>query len=603
MQRQKCYMLRSFLLTGTLMFVAATLPVSGQNSLCTQDAYNSFNGLTGTHAKTLSCTANDVRVSKVVGVSIINPDGTATAGAKCVSGTTFSFIADFTIQTTANASRSNIGIFFGTGASNLTDDQALTGTCSDSILTPQYTPSGKSYSLGDPTYEELDTNGEKAPTACGDTSSTDGNGTGQQMAELEVDNVSCPLTALDPCPDPTISGTCMALPECTSWYQPTANVPVCNSPTHSWVDAAVPGTTSKCNCTTLYIPIQLIQPSASVGKTCTTGPTNAAKTNCDLGAEGGSEVYQVTITNTTPANEGGIIIDEICDNQYGSIYDDGIAPNRCPAGNLGHSFVTGTTCGSGTVGDIANGSSASCTFTVSHGENLSVTDEITTIVGHSDLATNQTFSIGPSNTVTVTSSDAPTTAKTTEGLAPGPIQACLTVRYNVTVANTSAADEGITLSSVASPYTSALTDSHYGDITLTHGSASQDGSVVGTTCGVAGGSFGSGTLNGVSAVDCKGGSVSPCNGGAFPQTLAPGTGGTPTSNGGSYTCQFDGVICGTPGPIPNSGANVGSICSEGVQVSNTTVSPNLTGDDPSPNADTITVSTNPFTATVCLNQQ
>jgi hypothetical protein len=215
MHRQKCCDLCTFLLMGMLMLVAAALPAFGQNSLCTQDAYNSYNGLTGSHAKTLSCTANDVRVSKVVGVSIINPDGTATAGAKCISGTTFSFIADFTIQTTSNATRSNIGIFFGTGKDNITNDQALTGTCSDSILTPTYTPSGKSFQLGDPTYEELDTNGEKAPTACGDTSSTDANGTGVQMAELEVDNVSCPLTALDPCPDPTISGTCMALPECT----------------------------------------------------------------------------------------------------------------------------------------------------------------------------------------------------------------------------------------------------------------------------------------------------------------------------------------------------------------------------------------------------
>lgn len=604
MKLQKCYVSRAFLLAGTLMVVGAALPAFGQNNLCTQDAYNSYNGLTGTHAKTLSCTANDVRVSAVTGVSVINPDGTVTAGGKCISGTNFSFIADFTIQTTSNATRSNIGIFFGTGSSNLTNDQALTGTCSDSILTPVYTPAGKSYQLGDPTYEELDTNGEtQAGTACGDTSSTDANGTGTQMAELEVDNVACPLTALDPCPDPTITGTCMALPECTSWWQPTANIPICNSTTHAWVPVAVPGTTSKCNCTTLYIPIQLVQPSATVSKTCTTGPTNAAKTNCDLGAEGGSEVYQVTITNTTPANEGGIIIDQICDNRYGTIYDDGVPANRCPAGTIDTTTYTKTTtCGAGTPGDIPNQGSGSCTFTVTHGENLSVTDQVT-VAGHSDLTASQTFNPPASNTVTVTSSDAPTTAATSLGLAPGPINACVTLRYNVTVANTSSADESVTLNSSGTlgqaGYVPALNASSFGDITNTHGDSHTAGSVTGTTCGVDGGVAGQGTLSGVTAIDCKGGTVTPCNGGAFAQTLAPGTGTPPTGNGGSYTCQFDGVICGTPGPIPPA---TGATCAEGLQVQNTTVTPNLTGDDPAPNADTITTTATPFSAVVCLAQ-
>jgi hypothetical protein len=587
---KKCYATPAFLFSGMLMLLVGALPASGQNSLCTQDAYNSYNGLTGTHAKTLSCTANDVSVSKVTGVAVINPDGTVTPGGKCISGTSFSFIANFTIQTTSNATRSNIGIFFGTGASNLTNDQALTGTCSDSILTPTYSPAGKSYVLGDPTYEELDTNGETSPTACGDTSSTDGNGTGQQQAELEVDNVSCPLTALDPCPDPTISGTCMALPECTSWWQPTANIPLCNSPTHAWVNVAVPGTTSKCNCTTLYIPIQLVQPSATVAKTCTTGTANAAKTNCDLGAEGGNETYQVTITNTTPANEGGIIIDQICDNRYGTIYDDGVPANRCPAGTISNAPDGGTSCNASTPGDIPNGGSGSCTFTVSHGENLSVTDQVT-VAGHSDLTASQTFNPPASNTVTVTSSDAPTTAKTDLGLAPGPVNACVTLRYNVTVTNTSAADEDVTLNQVgtlgAPGYTPALLDSYFGDITTTNGDSHTAGSVTGTTCGVDTAASGLGTLSASSGA------------GKFPQVLAHGSGTPPTGNGGSYTCQFDGVICGTPGPIPPA---TGATCSEGLQVQNTTVTPNLTGDDPAPNADTITVTANPFSAVVCLNQ-
>lgn len=577
--------LRAFLFPGTLILLAAALPAHGQNNLCIQDAYNSFNGLTA-HPKTLSCTANDVSVSKVTGVNVIDPiTHIATSGGKCVSGTTFSFVADFTIQTTSSKTRSNIGLFFGTGAS------ALTGTCSNAILTPTYNASGvfqangvTPFVLGDPTYEELDgpINGETSPTACGDSSSNDGGGTGQQTAELEIDNVSCPVTALDPCPDPTISGTCMALPECTGWYQPANGMPLCDSPSHAWVPAAVPGTTSKCNCTTLYIPIQLVQPSATVAKTCTTDPTNTAHTTCDLGAEGGNETYQVTITNTTPADEGGIIVDQICDNRYGTIYDDGVAASRCPNGTISSAPDGGTTCNANVPGDIGNGQSGSCTFTVSHHENLSVTDQAT-IAGHSDISSGQTFTPPASNTVTVTSEDAPTTASTTKGLAPGPIQACLTLRYNVTVTNTNGADEGIVLNQVgtlgAPGYSPALNDSYFGDITTTHGSSQTAGSVTGTTCGVATTASGQGTLSSLSGA------------GSFPQTLGPGS-GTPPTGGGSYTCQFDGVICGAPSStaVANCSAGLTNV---------DTVTANLTGDDP---GDTINETAHQFTANVCLVQ-
>jgi hypothetical protein len=577
---------RAFLCTGMLMLLAAAVPVFGQSTLCTQDAYNSYNGLTA-HPKTLSCTANDVQLSAVTGVSIINSDGTITSGGKCVSGTPFSFIADFTIKTTSSSARSNIGIYFGTGAGNITNDQALTGTCSDSILTPTYgkTTTGANptnYTLGDPNYEELDTNGETSPNGCGDTSSTDNNPplpVGEQTAELEVDNVSCPLTA-SPCPnDP--STTCMALPECTTWYQPTANIPLCSSTDHNWVPAAVAGTTSKCNCTTLYIPIQLIQPSATVAKSCnTTLTTGTGKTDCDAGPEGSPVTYHVTISNTTPANEGGLVVDQICDNRYGSIYDDGVVTTACPTGTIGHSYVTGTTCGSGTVGDIANGSSGSCDFTVGHGENLSVTDTVS-IMGHSDIATTTTFS-GSSNTVTAHSSDAPSSASTTKGLATGPINACVTLRYNVTVANTGAEDETLTLNQVGTygqaGYATALNDSYFGDITQDHGTGGA-GSVTGTTCGVAG-SAGQGTLSG-----------SP-GAGAFPKTLAAGTGTPPTSDGGSYTCQFDGVICGAPS------STAVADCAEGL-TNLDTVTANLTADEA---ADTITQNSHQFTANVCLVQ-
>lgn len=582
------YGLRVSLLAGIFMLAVATTQAFGQT--CIQDAYNSFNGLTA-HPKTLSCTANDVRVSKVTGVSVIDTTThTIIPGNKCISGTTFSFIADFTIQTTANATRSNIGIFFGTGSANIANNQALTGQCSNAILTPQYQPYG-TYTLGDANYEELDTNGETAPNACGDTSSADnfGLGLGVQDAELEVDNVYCPLTALDPCPDPTITGTCMALPECTGWYQPTANVPICNSTTHQWVSAAVPGTTSKCNCTTLYIPVQLVRPSISVAKSCNTALTTGVdKISCDAGPEGSEVTYHVKINNTTPASEGGIVVDQICDDRYGSIYDDGVITTACPAGTLAGLFTFGTSlnpCNAATLGDIANGGSATCDFVVSHGENLDVTDHVT-VRGHSDVSTDRFFEPKDSNDVTVTSSDAPSTATTAKGLDPGPQYACVTLRYNVTVTNTSGYDEVLTLNQVSSPtYTPALHDSYFGDITYNRTLAPKGsnvaGSVTGTTCGVDTTADGLGTLS-----DQKGG-------GTFPKTLAV--------SGGSYTCKFDGVVCGTPGPIPSGEPNPGSICTLGLSNVDT-VTATLTDDESDPNV-TITQDAQQFTANVCLKQQ
>jgi len=160
----------------------------------------------------------------------------------------------------------------------------------------------------------------------------------------------------------------------------------------------------------------------------------------------------------------------------------------------------------------------------------------------------------------------------------------------VTVANTSSADEDITLSQVGTSgsqgYVTALHDSYFGDVTQTHGDPASTGSVTGSTCGVAVGSLGLGSLQDTVA--------SATNGRTFPQLLAHGTGATPTTDGGKYQCQFDGVLCGKPAPFTN--------CSFGLSNPDT-VSAHLTGDDASPNADTITETDNQFTANVCLVQQ
>jgi hypothetical protein len=76
----------------------------------------------------------------------------------------------------------------------------------------------------------------------------------------------------------------------------------------------------------------------------------------------------------------------------------------------------------------------------------------------------------------------------------------------------------------------ALNDAPFLDLTklTVGGGPGVNNSIVGTTCGVATGSIGLGTLSGVTA--------SATNGGALPYSLAV--------SGTDYQCQFDGVVCG-----------------------------------------------------------
>jgi hypothetical protein len=339
----------------------------------------------------------------------------------------------------------------------------------------------------------------------------------------------------------------------------------------------------------VYVPIQPITPSVTVNKRCTLNNTDA--TSCALGAEGGTAHYKVNISNSTPSGQGGVILDQICDDQYGTIYRDTKAPSTlatCTAGAQTGVTASNFACSisTNTNGEYDITSSASCTWTVPHGENLSVTDQAT-VYTQSDTAANTPATPQTTNTVTVTSSDAPTTVKTNLGLEPGPQAACVTVRFDVTARNTSSADETVTLNSSGtagtSGYIPALLDKTFGDITTTHGTAAAGGSVVGTTCGAAT-AAGLGTL-----------STSP-GAGTFPKTLNYGTGTPPTTDGGTYSCMFDGVVCGTP-----NGTNVAN-CAEGL-TAQAQVTPNVTGDEVSPApADSITVTATAFNANICLVQ-
>lgn len=556
-----------------------------------------------------SCSANDVSIAAVQASSVNVFQGGFVGTNKCIAGGSFSFTADFEIKTTSNKARSNIGIFFGTGQNN-----ALSGTCTDNIIAPPHscayvngTATATCGSIGTPTgYEELDgkTNGEvtnASAAGCGDTSSTDSTttfGASTQAVVLEVDNATCPS-----------SGSSLALPFCTSWYQPTSTMPVCESPApnYPWQPQAIAGTSSKCTCGVISIPVQPITPSIGVAKSCNTTLTTAAnQTTCDAGPEGSTVTYTVAITNSTPSGQGGIVVDQICDDQYGTVYDDGTTGKSCPAGKIG-SIISGSASSCASLGTITT--SASCTFQAAQGEIATVKD-IVSVSGHSSLLASATFGPTTSNQVTVNSQDNPTTVTTSLAYAPPATSACVTVRYTVTVANTSITDETATLTQVGTPntagYVSALQDARYGDITQDHGTAGTDGSVVGTTCGVAAGAVGQGTLAGVTAAytagDCVGGNAQAtlgnCNGGAFPQTLNYGT-GSPVTNGGLYMCQFDGVVCGSL----TSGAVSG--CGAGMSKSDLGVTPNITLDNGETAGTGVTYNAtiSPFTTNICVSEQ
>jgi hypothetical protein len=572
-------------------------------------AFAQGNNCLGDVGPAKSCSANDVRIANVIASSVNVFQGGFPGTNKCLAGSRFSFTADFEILTTSNKARSNIGIFMGTGQNN-----ALHGTCTDSIIAPphpcafipdpahpgSFISTATCGSIGSPTgYEELDQaiNGETGNVngfaGCGDTSSTDnttgatGFGAGTQSVVFEVDGVTCPL-----------SGDNLPLPFCTSWYQPTSTMPVCESPApnYPWQPQAIAGTSSKCDCGIINVPVQPVQPSITVAKGCdiVSGDTtpHSSCTYVSPNQEGGTVTYTVTISNTTPTNEGGVIIDQICDDQYGQIYP---STGTCAAGKTGGTVTFGG-CTPGF--DIPNGNggtapTATCTFTVSHGENLTVTDTAS-VTGHSDLQGGVKFGPNFSSPVTVTSTDFPTTATTSKGIH-APHSACITVTYVATVNNTSSPDESITLKPTgtagAPGYVSALNDpSFFGDITVDHGTAALGGSVTGTTCGVAAGQPGKDTLSGYTVVESNplSGTLTSTQapGGAFPETIAAN---------GSYSCYFDGVICGTATSV--------SGCSALISQQNQGVVANLFGDDAAPNADTIGQTDNSFTANICLVPQ
>lgn len=486
-------------------------PLAGGGT-CLKDVYK----------KNLQCTANDVRVAYADNVRKL--DGTPLG--TCNQGETFSFIADFHIVTTATQ-RENIGLYFQTAGGS----SALTGTCSDNIISPLHYPglndtnnnscggAGQVPCLGSADYHEFDTSllGDN----CGDTTSADGS----QIVTVEVDNALC---------TPGANGF-VALPDCTSWQQPGGALLCESTPPNSgwpWVPAAIPGAPSKCHCdNSLTVPVQVQSPGFTVSKKCSTDGGSTYTTACSIDDPGGTVNYEIVITNDS--NFGTVSVNRICDNAYGTIATSADQPD-CPTGITGIDG-TATPVSCSLPQSIAFGGSYTCTFTANATEQYyypSVSDVATAYGLGADGKTG--FS-KDSNSVTVNFNEAATTATTAKSVV-STQAGCVTVRYGVSISNTSStgADESLTLQQSApgaTPPIIALSDSSYGDVTVVHGN------VLGTTCGVAVSTYGLGSM----AQGQPGALVSSA--GTLPATINPGS---------SYSCQFDAQFCGQLGSVDTS---------------------------------------------------
>jgi len=503
---------------------------------CLQDEFN-FEGGT----QNLNCNANDVKIAFAKNAR----DAKGNPIPQCVLGSTFSFIADFTVVTTATA-RENIGLYMATAG----QVSALTGTCTDNIISPLHDPGafgvtncsntvGTTQCLGTSSYEELDpqtdTKGNATPDNCGDISTAENN----QVITVAVSGVKC-----EPSPgcDPATQKCNLVLPNCTSWQQPGGTIQ-CESdpPTTGWpyVTAAVPGSPSKCSCNnTFTVPIQVITPGLGVTKKA--NPTSIS------GTDGGTSTYTVTVTNTNSPT-GSDTVNRICDTVYGTIATSAGQP-ACSAATTATN-ISCTSAGSSITFPftLANpGDSLTCTFSGAVPENSTVTDTVT-----ADAVSSSGASVSGSDSATVTAGDAPAAAKFIKTLgSSSPTSGCATVVYNVEVDNTSGltTDEDETLTT--------LSDDKYGDITTVHGNAATNLSVVSTTC----------------AVGAK----------------------LSASPAGKYTCSFDGVMCGTLGPLTSPPSPTS--CAAGIELTDT-LNGTLTGDE---TGESVTTTPGSRTVDVCF---
>ena len=314
---------------------------------------------------------------------------------------------------------------------------------------------------------------------------TTGSGWGKpngQVVTVRIDNALCTAG----------TGGFMKLPNCTSWSQNTGVT--CNSP-----DDTTPGSPSKCSCNVGFtVPIKVETPTITTTKTANPTELNQTETK--------DVTFSVSVKNngTIPVH-----LEKLTDDQYGDI--------TVVAGS-----IQSTTCGP-LPKDIAAGGTYSCSFVVTmSGVGLEAGTELKDTVCASgtdtqndpvggDVQTNPPSPYCGDATVTITDVT-PAAAGNKCVVEFG----CVTVRYKAEITNGTTPAEAVTLSKLA--------DTKFGDITSVHAASTGVEAVLGTTCGQPSDGFGAGSLNATPGA------------GAIPGPIAAS---------GTYTCYFDGEICGT----------------------------------------------------------
>lgn len=372
-------------------------------------------------SKSLVCTANDIQVAFADNIR----DTSGNPLSQCLSGETFSFVADFHVTTTATA-RYDVGLYFATDG-DPNRDGARTGVCSANIITPPHI---------DPASPGLVTLGSadavnKDGDTCRDVTTEAGWGKPNgKVVTVRVDNVVCQ------------AGTngFLSLPNCTSWSQNTGDV--CSTPS-----GALPGSPSKCSCDTGFtVPIFVETGSIQVAKDVSPA---------SLPEPGGEFTFTVQIGNT--AQFTSLTVDRICDDQHGTIANN--TATACATGALGS--INSTTCSLPQT--IAPQSSYSCTFKANVNSTIpkTVTD-VVSVMGHDQ----NSQPVSGSDSAQVAITNVPPTATVVKSLID---LACADVNYRVRVNNTASA-ESLSLT--------VLNDSGFGSITSVHDN------VLATTCSV-----------------------------------------------------------------------------------------------------------------------
>jgi hypothetical protein len=421
------YLLILIIFIGLIM---AAQPASA--GTCIQDVYQAPHTGLKTNTQKLTCTANDVRIANASNIRDLNGNTIDT----CNDGQTFSFIADFTVVLTAQT-RYDIGLYFATDG-DPNGNGALTGECDANIITSLHGEQGVTPELGSANFINLDATTQLGDL-CGDIIGPENSTYNPQIVTVRVDNVLCKAS---PNTDPPV----LALPNCTSWRQPGSNE-LCLA-----AFDAFPGSPSKCNCDSLFtIPVRI--ETATISVTKDSSPASWPE-------PGGEFTYTVGVTNTSEFTT--VVLDRICDDQFGQIVKVATAPD-CPAGQYGSINNTDCAVPQTLTAPYVGEPQYSCTFTADvTGEPIQLTDKVT-VYGHTDPNNKP---VQDDDSAQVSISDVPPTAQVIKSL--DSLQ-CAIVRYGVEVKNLDEA-ESITLTE--------LTDSTFGSITSVHDD------VVDTTCSV-----------------------------------------------------------------------------------------------------------------------